>query len=104
DLVVFVCVSTWSAPIVRSRVRVEPADPTVPSVDDGPYLGVRPGSMGTAARAAPMKAATAARSFRPGADSTPLATSTIQGRTRTIRSDTFPGVRPPAKMRRGTDK
>ena len=32
--------------------------------------------------AALTKAATCARSFRPGADSTPLATSTIQGRTR----------------------
>ena len=40
-------------------------------------------------------------SFRPGHDSTPLATSTIQGRTRASRSATFSGVRPPARMRQG---
>ena len=40
-------------------------------------------------------------SLRPGDDSTPLATSTIQGRTRAIRSATFSGVRPPARIRRG---
>src|ERR1700730_16076762 len=38
------------------------------------------------------------RSFFPGRDSTPLATSTAYGRTERIASATFSGVRPPAKI------
>ena len=47
------------------------------------------------------KAETRAGSFRPGRSSTPLATSTIQGRTCATRAATFSGVRPPARIRRG---
>ena len=52
-------------------------------------------------RTARRKAATRAGSLQPGADSTPLATSTIQGRTSAIRAATFSGVRPPARMTGG---
>ena len=52
-------------------------------------------------RAARTNAATRRGSFRPGDDSTPLATSTVQGRTRATRPATFSGVRPPARMSRG---
>src|SRR5438067_718635 len=52
-------------------------------------------------RAARMNAATRAGSLRPGDDSTPLATSTIHGRTHATRAATFSGVRPPARTRRG---
>src|SRR4051794_35094852 len=52
-------------------------------------------------RTARRRASIRARSFRPGDDSTPLATSTIQGRARATRSATFSGVRPPARIRRG---
>ena len=47
-----------------------------------------------------MNAATAAAPPA-GADSTPLATFTIQGRTRATRSATLRGVRPPARISRG---
>ena len=52
-------------------------------------------------RAARTNAATRPGSLRPGDDSTPLATSTIHGRTWPIRSATFSGVRPPARIRWG---
>ena len=52
-------------------------------------------------RAARTNAATRPGSLRPGDDSTPLATSTIHGRTWPIRPATFSGVRPPARMRLG---
>jgi hypothetical protein len=51
-------------------------------------------------RAASMNAATFSGSLIPGDDSTPLATSTIQGRTSATRSATFSGVNPPARIKR----
>ena len=62
--------------------------------------GRRPQILSTL-RTASTNAWTRARSLIPGADSTPLATSTIQGWTRATRSATFSGVRPPARIRQG---
>src|SRR5690606_24075133 len=55
---------------------------------------------GSAARAASTNARTLLGSLRPGADSTPEATSTPHGRTTRTASPTFSGVRPPARMMR----
>ena len=50
-----------------------------------------------------MKRRTSVGSLTPGADSTPLATSTPHGRTRSIASATLSGVRPPARSTRRPD-
>src|SRR5207245_2364160 len=51
-----------------------------------------------ASRAASMNRCIFSGSFSPGRHSTPLATSTIAGRTRRIASATFSGVNPPARI------
>src|SRR4051794_4966097 len=66
--------------------------------------GLHHPGLGSSARAdltASMNRRTLSGSLRPGDDSTPLATSTIHGRTIRSRSATFSGVRPPARMRQG---
>jgi hypothetical protein len=44
------------------------------------------------------KASSLSGSLRPGADSTPLATSTAYGRTATMASETLSGVKPPERI------
>src|ERR1019366_6776004 len=58
------------------------------------------GSDDDAARAFSTKARTLAGSLRPGAASTPEATSTPQGRRTAIASATLAGLSPPAAIRR----
>ena len=52
-----------------------------------------------ASSAAAAKAVISSWSLIPGADSTPLATSTAHGRVRSIASPTFSAVRPPARIK-----
>src|SRR4051812_24292666 len=94
---------------LRPRVGYAPPDavlPTTPILDRGWGPGAtsetefrgREGADHDCPRTARSRAATRAGSLRPGADSTPLATSTIQGRRRASRPATFSGVRPPARI------
>ena len=52
----------------------------------------------SASRTRSMNRRILSRLFRPGLDSTPLATSTAKGRSAEIASATLSGVRPPARM------
>src|SRR4051812_14221447 len=81
----------WKVSLASRRIqefqKVEP---------DELYEGrLRPAA---ASRALATKSRTRSGSLRPGADSTPLATSTPAGRTRRIASATLSGFRPPARM------
>ena len=63
-------------------------------------LVARRSPAGAAARALRTKSRTFIGSLCPGDDSTPVDTSTPHGRTRSMASATFSGVRPPARMNR----
>ena len=63
-------------------------------------LDASSGSSVAAARALAMNSRSLTGSFRPGADSTPVATSTPHGRTRVMASATLPACSPPASSTR----